>query len=306
MGFDTSDDAGVFRLSGDLCLIQTADFITPIGNDPYRFGQVAAANALSDIYAMGGKPVSALNLCCFPAKGIEKKLLTEILKGGLDILQKAGAALLGGHTIRDEELKYGLSVNGIAKLSEIKKNSTARPGDKIILTKPIGTGLIVQAVKEKVLEESALAEVFPLMLQLNETPCRLMNQFGASACTDVSGFGLLGHAWEMAKASGVGIRISASQVPHYATSLEMAKKGVKIGMNSSNQEYVGEKVSFDHKVPEEFRTLLFDPQTSGGLFICIEEDKAHGLLSALHKEGIKEAKIIGEVFGSSPRLEVKA
>ncbi len=306
VSFDTSDDAGVFRFSDDLCLIQTADFITPIGEDPFLFGQIAAANSLSDIYAMGGKPISAINLCCFPAKGIEKDYLAQILKGGLDILEKAGAVLLGGHTIRDEELKYGLSANGVAKLSEIKKNSTAKPGDRLILTKPVGTGVIIHAAKQKVLDASAISRIAPNMIQLNDTACRLMQKYEANACTDISGFGLLGHIWELAKASGVGIRLHAGSIPHYPESLEMIKKDVKIGMNSANRSFVGDKVLFDSKVSEVFQALMFDPQTSGGLLISVPEKNAQALLEDLHQEGISQARIIGEILASEPKIGVRA
>lgn len=304
VSFDTSDDAGVFRLSGDLCLIQTADFITPIGEDPFLFGQIAAANSLSDIYAMGGKPVSAINLCCFPAKGIEKDYLAQILKGGLDILGKAGAVLLGGHTIRDEELKYGMSVNGIAKLSEIKRNSTAKPGDKLVLTKPIGTGVIIHAVKQKVLDTSAISLIAPYMIQLNDTACHLMLQYEAHACTDISGFGLLGHIWELAKASGVGIKLHARSIPHYPESLEMFRKDVKIGMNSANRSFVGDRVQFDSKVSEVFQALMFDPQTSGGLLISVPEKNAEALLKDLHQAGRSQARIVGEIIASEPKIRV--
>jgi len=306
VGFDTSDDAGVFRLSDEVCIIQTADFITPIGSDPFLFGQIAAANALSDIYAMGGKPISAINLCCFPAKGIEKEYLTKILKGGLDILEKARAVLLGGHTIKDEELKYGLSVNGIVKLAEIKKNSTAQPGDKLILTKPIGTGVIIHAVKQKVLDETVLRKIAPYMIQLNDSACSLMLKYEANACTDISGFGLLGHLWEMASASGVGVKLKADAIPHYPESLEMIRKGVKIGMNSANRSFVGDKVTFEKKIAEDFRALIFDPQTSGGLLISVSANKAEKLLGNLHKEGINQARIIAEVTTGPPKIEVLA
>ncbi len=306
MGFDTSDDAGVFRLSDDLCLIQTADFITPIGSDPFLFGQIAAANSLSDIYAMGGNPISAINLCCFPSKGIEKGYLTQILKGGLDILEKAGAALLGGHTVKDEELKYGLSVNGVVKLSEVKRNSTAKPGDKLVLTKPIGTGVIIHAVKQKVLNEIVLQRIAPIMIQLNKSACTLMLKYEANACTDISGFGLLGHLWEMASASGAGVRLRADAIPHYPESLEMIRKDVKIGMNSANRSFVGDKVTFAKKITEDFRALMFDPQTSGGLLISIPEKNAEALLRDLHQEGISQARIIGEAIASPPKIEVWA
>ena len=305
VGFETSDDAGVYRLSDDLNLIQTADFITPVIDDPFLFGKVAAANSLSDIYAMGGRPLTALNLCCFPSRGIDKKFLAEILKGGLETLSEAKAVLLGGHTVKDDELKYGLAVTGIAKTSEIKKNSTAKAGDRLILTKLIGTGVIIHSKKLGLISDEIVRQVCLNMARLNDVASRLMVQYNASAATDISGFGLAEHAWEVARASKVGIRLFAGDIPHYPESLEMIAKGVKMGMTESNQQAVGDNIRFDEEISSEMRELFFDPQTSGGLLISIDHKRVEDLLSALHQNNVKEAKIIGEVFASEkPLIEV--
>ncbi len=305
VGFDTSDDAGVFRLSDDLNLIQTADFITPVTDDPFLYGKVAAANSLSDIYAMGGRPLTALNLCCFPSRGIEKKFLAEILRGGLEAISQAKAVLLGGHTVKDDELKYGLSVTGIAKTSEIKRNSTAQAGDKLILTKLLGTGVIIHGKKLGLISEEVVLKVCLNMARLNDVSSRLMVDFNASAATDITGFGLAEHAFLMAKASKVGIRFYAAEIPLYPESLEMISKGVKMGMTDSNQQAVGDNIGFEDGISPEMRELFFDPQTSGGLLISINNDRAESLLDALHQNGVKEAKIVGEVVASEkPKIEV--
>lgn len=305
VGFDTSDDAGVFRLSDDLNLIQTADFITPVTDDSFLYGKVAAANSLSDIYAMGGRPLTALNLCCFPSRGIEKKFLTEILRGGLEAITQAKAVLLGGHTVKDEELKYGLSVTGLAKTSEIKRNSTAQVGDKLILTKLLGTGVIIHGKKLGLISEEVVLKVCLNMARLNDVSSRLMIEYNASAATDITGFGLAEHAFLMAKASKVGIRFYADEIPLYPESLEMIGKGVKMGMTDSNQQAVGDNIQFEEGISSEMRELFFDPQTSGGLLISINNQRAESLLNALHQNGVKEAKIIGEVLASEkPKIEV--
>ena len=305
VGFETSDDAGVFRLTDDINLIQTADFITPVIDDPFLFGKVAAANSLSDIYAMGGRPLTALNLCCFPSRGIDKKFLAEILKGGLEALSEAKAVLLGGHTVKDDELKYGLAVTGIAKTNEIKRNSTAKAGDRLILTKLIGTGVIIHGKKLGLIADEIVRKACLNMARLNYVASRLMVQYNASAATDISGFGLAEHAWGVSRASKVGIRLYAGEVPHYPESLEMIAKGVRMGMTESNQQAVGDNIRFDEGIASEMRELFFDPQTSGGLLISIARERAESLLTALHQNDVKEAKIIGEVFTSEkPRIEV--
>ncbi len=305
VGFDTSDDAGVFRLSDDLNLIQTADFITPVIDDPFLYGKVAAANSLSDIYAMGGRPLTALNLCCFPSRGIEKKFLAEILRGGLETITQAKAVLLGGHTVKDDELKYGLAVTGIAKTSEIKRNSTAQAGDRLILTKLLGTGVIIHGKKLGLISDDVVLKACLNMARLNDIACRLMIEFNASAATDITGFGLAEHAFLLAKASKIGIRFYADEIPHYPESLEMISKGVKMGMTDSNQQAVGDNIQFENGISAEMRELFFDPQTSGGLLISINNKRAESLLNALHQNGVKEAKIVGEVLAlGKPKIEV--
>lgn len=307
VGVETADDAGVYHLSDEINLVQTADFITPPLDDPFLYGRIAAANSLSDVYAMGGRPVTALNLCCFPSAGVEKEHLTEILRGGLDAIKESGAALVGGHTVKDEELKYGLSVTGIVRKADIKRNSTTKVGDKLILTKPIGTGVIVTGTRKGLLPaDGVILRAATHMAKLNAVASKRMVEFGASAATDVTGFGLAGHAFEMAKGSKVGIRFWAGKVPHYPESLEMIRQGVRTGLTQPNFNSVEGHFKPDLSLPEEMVWLFFDPQTSGGLLISIAAGKASALLDALHKDGIKEAEIIGEVFASaSPQIVIE-
>ena len=215
VGLGTSDDAGVYRIGPDLNLVLTADFITPTCDDPFLFGRIAAANSLSDVFAMGGTPKVALNLCCFPHRGIDKDTLTEILRGGLETITESGAVLIGGHTVKDNELKYGLSVTGIVRDNDIKTNAGARVGDVLILTKPIGTGVVISARKTGLIDDSQTLPVLQLMAQLNQTAAVLMNEFDAHGATDITGFGLAGHAWEMAHASRVGVRFYESRIPRW-------------------------------------------------------------------------------------------
>ena len=299
VGVETADDAGVYHLSDEINLVQTADFITPPVDDPFLFGKIAAANSLSDVYAMGGRPLTALNLCCFPSAGVEKEHLTEILRGGLEAIKEAGAALVGGHTVRDEELKYGLSVTGIVRKVDIKRNSTAKVGDELILTKPIGTGVIVSGTKRGLLPpDGIIRRAAANMATLNVAASKRMVELGASAATDITGFGLAGHAFEMARGSGVGIRFWADKVPHYPESLEMVRQGVLTGLTHPNYHAVEAHFKADSALPGVLVNLFFDPQTSGGLLISIAAEKADRLLETLHKDGIKEAAVIGEVFAS--------
>lgn len=299
MGVETSDDAGVYHLTEEINLVQTADFITPPLDDPFLYGRIAAANSLSDVYAMGGQPVTALNLCCFPSTGIGKEFLTEILRGGLEAIKESGAALVGGHTVRDEELKYGLSVTGIVRKADIKRNSTAKPGDRLILTKPIGTGVIVSGTRRGLLPaDGVIVQAAANMATLNADAAKRMVEFGASACTDITGFGLAGHAFEMARGSNVGIRFWADKIPHYPESLEMVRQGVLTGLTHPNYHAVEAHFKADTTVSGELVNLFFDPQTSGGLLISIAADRAPALLQKLHEDGIKEAQIVGEVFSS--------
>jgi selenide, water dikinase len=303
VGLETSDDAGVFRLTDELALVQTVDIITPISDDPLIFGQVAAANALSDVYAMGGRPITALNLCCFPA-AVPKEALEAILIGGFQKMQEAGVQLIGGHTVKDDELKYGLSVTGLVHPKRVITNGGARSGDKIILTKPIGTGVIIGGVRSGKLASAVLDRALQDMLQLNKAACEVMLQFETHACTDITGFGLAGHAAEVARAGKVGLRIDMLRVPHYPESLELIREGASTRMTPLNHDLVRDCIAVAPEVSREEENLCYDPQTSGGLFIVVAASDADRLLEKLHANGVPQAVVIGEAFASrGPRLE---
>lgn len=307
VGLETSDDAGVFRLTDELALVQTVDIITPISDDPFVFGQVAAANSLSDVYAMGGRPITALNLCCFPGSGIPREALEAILRGGLEKIQEAEARLIGGHTVKDDELKYGLSVTGLVHPQRYVANSGARPGDRLILTKPIGTGVIIGAARSGKLPASVLERAVQDMIQLNRIACEAMIEFHAHACTDITGFGLAGHTAEIARASNVGLRLDVKRVPHYPESLEVIRQGASTRMTPLNHDLVRDLLAVDSAVMPEEEKLCYDPQTSGGLLIAVAKVDAARLLERLQRRGIRHAAIIGEVIASqSPRLELVA
>jgi len=303
VGFDHADDAAVYLLRDDLAVIQTADFITPIVDDPFRFGRVAAVNSLSDVYAMGGKPVTALNLCCFPCSGLEKSDLRAILEGGLEKITEAGASLAGGHTVRDTELKYGLSVLGTVHPKDLKPNSGAKPGDAIFLTKKLGTGVLTTAGKKGLISEEALEEAIRSMETLNEKACARMVEFGAHAATDITGFGLAVHLLEVAEASQVSLEVSAGALPVFPKALELLGQGIKPGITLQNEQASVGKIEFAPSVSREMQLLCFDPQTSGGLAIFIAEKKTTQLLRALQDDGVEAARI-GTVGGGSPRLNV--
>lgn len=295
VGLDTSDDAAVYKLNDDLAMIQTLDFFTPIVDDPYTFGQIAAANSLSDVYAMGGEPKLAMNIVCFP-NCLDPSILTEILKGGYDKVKEAGALVVGGHTVEDDEPKYGLSVTGFAHPSKILTNSNARPGDLLILTKPLGVGIINTAVKGELADKDSYDEAVMVMATLNKYAKEAMDQVsGINSLTDITGFGLLGHGLEMAMASNVSIRIYHKNIPVIAKALEYAGMGLVPAGAYSNREYVGRRVLIDERVPKSMEDILFDPQTSGGLLISIEKDKADLLLDKLTKIPTKYA-VVGEVI----------
>ncbi len=305
VGFETSDDAGVYKLNDDLALVQTVDFVTPTCDDPFLFGQIAAANSLSDVYAMGGRPINALNICCFPQEGVDDAILAEILKGGHFKILEAGATLVGGHTVKDLELKYGLSVTGLIHPEKILRNSTARPGDKIVLTKKIGTGVIITGVKNDLIPWEQAEEAMASMATLNKVACETMLEIGVHACTDVSGFGLAGHVCEMALGSKVGIQLNLSAVPVYPVSIELFGKGLRTGVTLFNKQSSAACVSLEKELPREREMILYDPQTSGPLAISVAAEKADDLVSLLRQKGVRDAAIIGDVVESSvPRLFV--
>ena len=295
VGFEGYEDAAVYRLSDKMALVQTADYITPMTDDPHLFGELAAANALSDIYAMGAKPITALNLCNFPEKGIPISIFKEILEGGAQKVLESGAIIAGGHTIKDNELKYGLSVSGIIHPDKIVLNSGGIDGDLLILTKPIGTGILFNGVKNGALESKWLDLAVRKNTVLNKAASEAMILHKANACTDVTGFGLLGHLMEMLSSIELSAEINSSAIPYFEKAFEAADKGFKPGMSKSNMRSLESRVKFDSAVTEAHKWLLVDPQTSGGLLISIEEERADGLLNDLNSGDSPEAAIIGKL-----------
>lgn len=285
----------MYKLTDDLAIVQTLDFFTPIVDDPYSFGQVAAANALSDVYAMGGRPLTAMNIVCFPIKTMDISVLQDILRGGMEKVHESGAIVVGGHTVEDAELKYGLSVSGIIHPAEVVLNSGSKVGDKLILTKPVGTGIISTAIKGGLADASAEAKIVRSMTTLNQKAAELMQAVGVHACTDITGFGLLGHASEMIDHSDVGMVIQASAVPFFAEARKFAELGMIPGGLHRNRDFRINMVTIEKAVPAYLADILFDPQTSGGLLIAVSAEKADGLLVRMHQEGIPEAAVIGEV-----------
>ena len=295
VGIDTSDDAGVYLLNEETALIQTLDFFTPIVDDPYLFGQIAAANSLSDVYAMGGKPLTAMNIVTFPVCRLDAEVLLAILSGGQQKIAEAGAVMVGGHTIDDDEPKYGLSVTGTVHPSRILTNAGAQPGDALILTKAIGTGVLYTALKAELFPEGVVAAAAG-MAQLNRYAAQAMERYAVNACTDITGFGLLGHAYEMSAASGVDMEVYSGEVPLLPDAAEAANMGLVPAGAYANREYL-KAVSFDPAVPENIRDLLFDPQTSGGLLISIPAGQADALLADMKESGVEYAACIGRVRG---------
>ena len=296
VGRDTSDDAGVYRLTDDIALIQTLDFFTPVVNDPYDFGRIAAANALSDVYAMGGRPLTAMNIVCFPLQQLDKNILKEILRGGQEKVHEAGAALVGGHSVDDLELKYGLSVTGVVHPDRVLTNAGAQPGDALILTKPIGTGVLATAIKGELLPDSALRHATEVMATLNKTAAEAMAPYPVNACTDITGFGLLGHSLEVAMASRVTIQISMDSVPLLPEVLDLAAMGLIPAGTYSNRNYCSKHVLLATTNDPLRLDLLADAQTSGGLLIFVPQTVAPSLLADLHAQGVTEAAIIGQVI----------
>jgi len=305
VGPETWDDAGVFRLSPTRALVQTVDFLTPVVNDPFDYGRIAAANALSDVYAMGGAPLTALSIVCYPERG-DMSVLGDILRGGSDTLAKAGVALLGGHTVRDPEIKFGFAVTGEVHPKRIVTNAGAKRGDLLVLTKPLGTGILATALKRRLLPDAALARMTAQMATLNRAAALAMRAAGASAATDVTGFGLLGHALNVARASKKTLRIWSGAVPLLPGVLEFARAGVAPAGLHSNLAYASPHVAFDEGVAEPLRMALADPQTSGGLLIAVSPRRASALMRRLTRAKV-EAAVIGETLarGRKP-IEVRA
>jgi len=303
VGPETADDAGVYLLDGK-ALVATADFITPVCDDPRRFGRVAAANSLSDVYAMGGRPLFALNLCCFPpADDVPDGVLTEILAGAGDAMAEAGAVLLGGHSVRDPELKFGLAVIGQADPDRLLTNAGAQPGHRLLLTKPLGTGVLINAFKASKLDEAGLEPALREMERLNAEASRLALAHGVTAATDITGFGLAGHALGMARASGVGIRIAFERLPVHDGFYRLVKAGISTGCTDANESNASSVFADRAGLDKIQREILFDPQTSGGLLLSTPAGNAPALLEALLASGHRAVEI-GEVLAGPPRFEV--
>jgi selenide,water dikinase len=294
VGIETADDAGVYRLSEDLALVQTVDFFTPIVDDPFDYGRISALNSINDVWAMGGTPLTALAVTCFPKKGVDFSILGEIMRGGLHVLTENNVALLGGHSVDNEQIMFGYAVTGTIDPRRVVTNRGARAGDALILTKPVGTGAVSTGIKFGKADDEVMRASLATMLLSGREAARLMVEAEAHAATDVTGFALLGHAWELARASGVTLEIEAAQVPVIPGALELAAAGMLTSGDKSNRRYVGEDVTLSESVSKELASLFFDPQTAGGLLISIAPERAAELLARL-RESYPQASAIGHV-----------
>jgi selenide,water dikinase len=300
VGFDKADDAGVYRLRDDLALVQTLDFFTPIVDDPFVYGQIAGLNSINDVWAMGGKPITAMAITCFPKKGVDFSILQEIMRGGLSVLTENKVALVGGHSVDNEQIMFGYSVTGTIDPNHVATNAGARPGDAIILTKPIGTGVISTGIKKAKASPEVVAESIATMLTPGKHAAEAIAKFDVKGATDVTGFSLLGHAWELACASNVTIEIDSARVPLINGALDLARMGMMTGADKTNREYVGEDVSIGEAIDPNLVKLFFDPQTAGGLLLAIPEERANQLLNDLRRN-YSRAEIIGRVSESGEK-----
>ena len=298
VGYNTSDDAGVYRLSEELALVTTADFITPPVNDPFVYGQIAAANALSDVYAMGGQPKVCLNLLCFPSKLLPHKDLEQIIAGALSKITEAGAVLAGGHSVEDDEPKFGLSVTGLVHPDKFWTNAGAQPGDALVLTKPLGSGVLFNANLKRWVSESAMQRCIEALICLNKDAAEIMRKYDIHAVTDVTGFGLGGHGLEMAKASNVKLRLKMADLPLFDEAIAMYDKGMSTGVNSHNEKLIGAYLEYEKEFSASQKQMILDPQTSGGLLAALPADQAAELVKDLAQIPTPAAVIIGEVISS--------
>jgi selenide,water dikinase len=306
VGFNSVDDAGVYKIRDDLALVQTVDFFPPVVDDPYDFGAIAAANSLSDIYAMGGKPLSALNIVGYPPKSLPLSVLDEILRGGADKAQEADVAIIGGHTIKTKEPIYGMAVTGMIHPDKIISNATAKVGDSLVLTKPLGIGLITTAIKKGQVDEKWVAEAVKIMTFLNKFASEAMLDVGINACTDVTGYGLLGHLYELVHASKVGAKIYLSKVQVIDFAWELARKKVIPGGTLANLKFIQDKVDWDESLTEEAKLILSDAQTSGGLLIAVAKEKEQKLMDRLISKGVPNPVVIGKIIEDKRcRIQVK-
>jgi selenide, water dikinase len=296
----------VYKIREDLAIVQTVDFFTPIVDDPFDYGRIAALNSINDVWAMGGTPVTAMAITCFPKTGLDYAILGEIMRGGLSVLIEHSVLLVGGHSVDNPQIMFGYAVTGLIHPDEVASNAGARPGDVLILTKPLGTGIISTAVKFGDADEATATASQAVMLTAGRRAAELMREFGVRAATDITGFGFLGHAWEVAKASGVTFEINAAGVPEIPGALELARKGSTNRGDRTNREYVGVDICIAENVPAEIASLLFDPQTAGGILMCVAPDKANALLASL-KPHYAAAAIVGRVTAhSGVSLQVSA
>jgi selenide, water dikinase len=293
VGFETADDAGVYRLRDDLALVQTVDFFTPIVDEPYDYGRIAALNSINDVWAMAGTPLTALAITCFPKKGVDPKILTEIMRGGLETLNQYGVTLIGGHSVDNEQIMFGYSVTGVIDPNKVAKNSGVRPGDAIILTKPIGTGVISTGIKRGEADESIVRHSVNTMLTPGKFAAEAMRETGVKGATDVTGFALIGHAWEMACASGVTIEIESKSVPLIPGALDFAARGFLTSGDKTNREYIGNDIQIGESVDPNLVKLFFDPQTAGGMLIGVPSAEVGTLLELL-SEHYQQPAIIGK------------
>lgn len=294
MGIETSDDAGVFKLTDELALVQTVDFFTPIVDDPYNYGRISALNSINDVWAMGGTPLTALAITCFPKKGVDFSILSEIMRGGLDTLIENNVVLLGGHSVDDNQIMFGYAVTGVVHPDKVATNRGARPGDVLILTKPIGTGVISTGIKFEKASDEIARSALDTMLLAGSDAAEAMREFNVRGATDITGFALLGHSWELARASGVTIEIDSARVPLINGALELAGKGLLTSGDKTNRAYVGDDIDISPDVSKDLQALLFDPQTAGGMLIAINEPPAPELLRRLNRT-YPDAAVIGRV-----------
>jgi selenide,water dikinase len=301
VGINTGDDAGVYRLTDEIAIVNTVDFFTPVVDDPFTYGQIAAANALSDVYAMGGTPKTALNLVCWPQTGLPAEMLAEILRGGSEKAAQAGVVIVGGHSVADEEVKYGMAVTGIIDPRRIIRNVGARPGDALLLSKPLGTGILMTAFKRDQLPIDQYDAAIRIMAELNAVTSSAMLQYEVHSATDVTGFGLAGHSSQMAEASGVTLVFEESDLPLLPGAIELCRAGMIPGGGKRNQEYFGPKVKIAEEISEEMAAMVFDPQTSGGLLISLPAAQALRLLADLQALGNRDAAVVGRVESARPQ-----
>jgi len=299
VGFDTADDAGVYRLRADLALVQTLDFFTPIVDDPFDFGRIAALNSVNDVWAMAGTPITALAITCFPKKGVDPSILGEIMRGGLETLNQYGVTLIGGHSVDNEQIMFGYSVTGVIDPNKVARNAGAQVGDAIILTKPIGTGVISTGIKRAKASEVVVNGSIATMLTPGKFAAEAMREFSIKGATDVTGFSLIGHAWEMARASKVTIEIDADSVPLLEGALELASQGLVTSADKTNREYVGADVVIADSVDVDLVKLFFDPQTAGGMLISVSQIALEPLYARLN-ETYPFARVIGRVIELGP------